>query len=404
MNKFFSRKQAVHSNMSSLKKVETTFNGVLTGLLAPSEEDIKRMFNEYFNTTSLPAITPVRYSRENHESSLNFPEYRNYVRRHEVKEMIKVGPYLVTLNTAKVAHVYNRFERNFVGILNSDIRWDIKTLMHNFTRNSIIVIYVKQTLSRRKSIQCCEVKVKDFSNLQDKKSFRDIFATEEILYPGYIEFDEPTKMAVTKTSNPPTLKIWSLKDYSLMFSLPPDDAQYAFEVRFAQGLVILIKKTSEFNVNFDIIDPDSGTLLKKFWITYNPIVPLSWIEFFDPFIIFKQEHDNARLFNVVSEESIVSIYTQKFEPESFVFLPNNLIMAMYKDKIEIRSHSLKLLSTIKVPKINYFSKNNNTACNICIDTKNELIFSIQERSSRAIIKRSSIKENITPFTTGMMSK
>lgn len=94
---------------------------------------------------------------------------------------------------------------------------------------------------------------------------------------------------------------------------------------------------------------------------YNPTVPLSCIEFFDPYIIFKQENENVKLFDVVSEQSLVAIYTQKFEPESFVFLPNNLIMAMYKDKIEVRDHSLKLINTTKVPKINYFSKTNNTA-------------------------------------------
>lgn len=264
MNRFISKKQAKFNQMSNLNKFSVIFKGVLTDLLHPTIEDIKVLYDEYFKSIVLFNITPSRPSTIHQEATLNFSDYMNIVRRHEVKEMVKVGPYLITLNTAKVAHVYNRFERKLVGLLNSDIKWDIKTLMHNVTRNSVIVIFVKQELNRRKSIQCCEVKIKDFSNLHDRRSFKNIFETEDILYPGYIEFDEPTKMAVTKTSNPPTLKIWSLKDYSLMFSLPPEEAEYAFEVRFAQGLVILIKKTNEFNVNFDIIDPDSGVLLKRF--------------------------------------------------------------------------------------------------------------------------------------------
>lgn len=68
--------------------------------------------------------------------------------------MLKIGPYLITLNTAKIAHVFNRFEQKLVGILNSDVLWDIKTLMYNASRKSVIVIYVKRGRVRRKSIQC----------------------------------------------------------------------------------------------------------------------------------------------------------------------------------------------------------------------------------------------------------
>lgn len=104
--------------------------------------------------------------------------------------------------------------------------------------------------------------VSDFNKMHDQRVFKEIFVTEDILYPGYIEFDEPTKMAVTKTSSPATLKIWSLDTYKLLYSLPPDEAEYAFEVRFAKELVILIKKLNEFSVSFDIIDPLCGFLLK----------------------------------------------------------------------------------------------------------------------------------------------
>lgn len=89
---------------------------------------------------------------------------------------------------------------------------------------------------------------------------------------------------------------------------------------------------------------------------YNPTVPLSCIEFFDPYIIFKQERQSVKLVDVAEETKLVGKNSENFEPESFVFLQKNLIMAMYRDKIEIREHSLKLVDTIKVEEINYFSK------------------------------------------------
>jgi len=122
--------------------------------MSPDTETIKELFEKYVESTLYDDVHPVRHIRAMEEqSAFDFPQYYNLIKKCEVKEMIKVGPYLITLNTAKVAHVYNRYERKLVGVLNSDILWDIKTLMYNAGRKAVIVIYVKRERSRRKSIQ-----------------------------------------------------------------------------------------------------------------------------------------------------------------------------------------------------------------------------------------------------------
>ena len=62
-------------------------------------------------------------------------------------------------------------------------------------------------------------------------------------------------MAVTKSSNPKTLKIWSLEDYTQLLSLSPDDAEKVMEVRFGEKLVMLISKVNQKIVNFEVYDP-----------------------------------------------------------------------------------------------------------------------------------------------------
>lgn len=132
-------------------------------------------------------IDPVRPIRRTQEQvSLDFSEYNKKLQRFEIKELLKVGPYMITLNIGKIAHVFNRYDHKLVGVLNSDILWDIKTLMYNATRKSVIVIYVKREPTRRKSIQCCELLIKDFERMHDYRAFKNIFTSEEILYPGYI--------------------------------------------------------------------------------------------------------------------------------------------------------------------------------------------------------------------------
>ncbi|CAI2366255.1 unnamed protein product [Moneuplotes crassus] len=383
MNNLVRNKHKLFGEMSKVQRIKSKGFELMTEF-SPKKEDIKILYEKYVEEAMYQDVDPAAEFNGEVPPILDIDEYTDKLDKFEIKELLKIGPYLITLNTNKIAHVYNRYEQKLVGILNADLLWDIKTLMYNAVRKSIIVIYVKRqpegsTSIRRKAIQCCEISIENFGHLCDSKKFKDIFTSEEILYPGYIEFDEPTSMAVTKTSEPSSLKIWSLKNYKLMYSLPPDEATYAFEVRFAKGLVILIKKVNDESVSFDVVDPSTGILLKSFSVVYNPEHSLSCIEFFDPFIIFKQEDSEVRLIDVVEDAETTCPNTQEFEPESFVFLPNYQIMAMYKDKIEIRKHSLDLMKSISVRRINYFSNNNNSACNIFIDQENNLVFNVQKK-------------------------
>lgn len=52
---------------------------------------------------------------------------------------------------------------------------------------------------------------------------------------------------------------------------------------------------------------------------------------------------------------------------------------MYNDRIEVRKHSLELVSSIDVNRINYFSSSTNSACNVYVDQENCMVFSLQKR-------------------------
>jgi hypothetical protein len=94
-------------------------------------------------------------------------------------------------------------------------------------------------------------------------------------------------MAITKTSAPNTLKIWSLLDYSMLYSLSPDDAENSVEVRFGEQLIMLISRKESLEVNFRIINPFTREMLRNINVKYDPSIKLSCIEFFSSSLIFK---------------------------------------------------------------------------------------------------------------------
>lgn len=121
-------------------------------------------------------------------------------------------------------------------------------------------------------------------------SYEPILATETIKYPGYIEFDEPTKMAVTKTKNPDTLKIWCLESYALLMSLSPEKARMIYEVRFGDKIVMFIRQKARGypgSMFFEIFHPILKQKLREVDLDYDCAIPLSCIELFNENIIFK---------------------------------------------------------------------------------------------------------------------
>lgn len=129
----------------------------------------------------------------------------------KVNEILLTKKYIITLNEWNSTHVFNILTGEFLGSLNLLPTWDVKNLLINFSRKSVIVIYTNQTFNSQKTaFEVVEVEIKCLGNFNSLDNFLPIFIWENIVHPGYIEFDEPTKMAVTKSINPITLKIWSL--------------------------------------------------------------------------------------------------------------------------------------------------------------------------------------------------
>ena len=139
-------------------------------------------------------------------------------------------------------------------------------------------------------------------------------------------------MVVTKTSEPHTLKIWSLKDYKMLMAIPPDEAAKSIEVRFGDRMIVLIQKTKPGQLLFKILDIERKNFVKEFDINFEEKEehPLSCIEIFDKYVIFKQDHKEAAVFNYLSDETIQPIDSVDFNPTSFVFMRGERLLAMYE--------------------------------------------------------------------------
>lgn len=151
---------------------------------------------------------------------------------HSLSHSTRTCKSIPSLTLTRVAHVFKQDTSQPVGMLNYFLNWDIKTLMHNKARNSVLIIYIPN--ERERSIKVCEIKQSDMLDLDKETSFTHIFPREHIMHPGYVEFDEPSLMAVTKTSEIPSLKVWDLRNYTCMMNLSMEESQSVFEVRFGK--------------------------------------------------------------------------------------------------------------------------------------------------------------------------
>ena len=151
------------------------------------------------------------------------------------------------------------------------------------------------------------------------------------MHPGYIEFDEPTKMAVTWTCvfDWFTLKIWSLADYRILYSFKPVDAAWIKEIWFSDGLVMTISKLEDWWVSFEIYDPVKRLMLRDLRVWYDASKPLSCVEFFSQYLVFKVKNEDAHIIDILEGTSIKQENSASFEPHSFVYIEGKWILVMY---------------------------------------------------------------------------
>tara|TARA_R110002050_G_scaffold277217_3_gene422805 strand:+ start:1046 stop:1357 length:312 start_codon:yes stop_codon:yes gene_type:complete len=89
--------------------------------------------------------------------------------------------------------------------------------------------------------------------------------------------------------------MWDLKNYSYLYSIDGSDVR---EIKVSPGIVLVIKKTMKNHLPLQLLNVETGEVLKSISPMIHRGVPVDIIEQFNEFLLIKQKDRCLKIIDV----------------------------------------------------------------------------------------------------------
>lgn len=226
------------------------------------------------------------------------------------------------------------------------------------TGTLFIVFLTRQNLVNE--LKCCKIdfkQLKNYLNNEEMKeqdlNFTDIFPSENLTSPAFIEFDETNQKIITRNSLG-TYKIWTMDNIRQVFELSDRRIE---EIRTGSGILLTISSTHvEEKLLLSVYDINNGKLIVNYNIGLFPNLQLEILEIFDNTLLMKQATKPALVVNLINfefsdiqdealDEKCLFMYISKLK--IFVLLTDNFL-----NFYSVKGELLRKIKNEKITQIN----------------------------------------------------
>ncbi|KAK8808394.1 hypothetical protein WA158_008295 [Blastocystis sp. Blastoise] len=176
-----------------------------------------------------------------------FPEYP-LNKRSRITEILVYGSLLCTLTNSGVCSAYNTNTMKRICFLNSNSQEIIRSIYLNKYTQSIDLVII-DFLGDSTCLTSRSISIHDIIN--GNTNGKLLFQNENLIYPSFIEFDSINRIILTFTSNTQTYKVWSLLDYSLLYSIHD---QNIVDIRLSLGTMVVVHGIQTVITNKNILN------------------------------------------------------------------------------------------------------------------------------------------------------
>lgn len=221
-------------------------------------------------------------------------------------EMCFYKDLLLILKEDGAIYVINTIIQRVYPILSYSVKYSdklAKSISLNKLNNTMLIVYLTKESSTAQ-LKCAVVELNQLRDIISSNEYSDleynnIFLTENLSSPAFVEFDDNNSKIITRNSLG-SYKIWNMKDYKLIFELTDRRIE---EIRSADGILLTIK-TVETNdkLLLSLYNIDNGKVLCNYVLDLLPGIELEILEIFDKTLLTKQANSQAVLVNLIKLE------------------------------------------------------------------------------------------------------
>ncbi|KAA8495097.1 hypothetical protein FVE85_3338 [Porphyridium purpureum] len=306
-------------------------------------------------------------------------------RRSKVVEIVSHGSLMLALTLTGVCAAFDVRSGKRLCFLNVSDTEIIRSLFLNRANQSVVTVSVFQD-DNYSSLKCRSTPLEYIRRQRPQDGF-ELFESEWLKWPGFVEFDDTNGKVLTFSARDRTFKVWDLTNYSLLYEIRDSRIQ---EIKISLGIMLLVFTRSPGYVPLQIVDIETGEVLKDFHHLLKRSRKIDFMEQFNEKLLVKQENENLQIIDVRTGD-IVEVARSKFlTPSAFIFLyQSHMFLTFRNGQVTVWNFKGELVTTFDDHRLWYQDTNTN---NIYITGNQELIISYckQQECSHGSINISSI--------------
>jgi hypothetical protein len=195
-----------------------------------------------------------------------------------------------------------------------------KSISLNLANGSLLIVYLMRD-SYLAELKCAKITLQNLKEYLEGSveingvEIEDIFKSENLSSPAFVEFDEFNNKIITRNSLS-TYKVWNMKDFKLVFEMTDKRID---EIRTADGIFLTIRSQDTHDkLLLSVYEIGTGKLVINYEINLIPMVELEILEIFDKVLLLKQAGSNSLIVNLITFE--YNIIKNDFLDEKSLFM------------------------------------------------------------------------------------
>ena len=220
-------------------------------------------------------------------------------------------------------------------VLNTDAQMVVRSMFHNKATCPPGLITVSVHAADHYAFLRC--RQTSLAQLREGTTahFTLLFTTEELKWPGFVEFDDVNSKVLTFSSGSNMYKVWAMAaPQQLLYSFGVQALPQGIgEVKISPSVMLLVsnRPPNAASLLLRILSIETGEVLRDVHQPIRPTRKVDILEQFSQRLLLKQEASPLRIVDLLTDKVIKVADTEVGVPSAFIYLHANETFLLFRD-------------------------------------------------------------------------
>jgi len=275
----------------------------------------------------------------------------------------------------------------------------VRSLFHNKSNKTLIIVSVYAS-DAYSSLRCRACRLEDLRlGVADRST--DLFTTESLKWPGFVEFDDVNQKVLTYSAKEKVYKVWNMADPTAVLYSMPD--LHISEIKISPGIMLLVLNSSDRDgqVPLRILSIETGQVLREFKQVVQQGKKIDVIEQFNQKLLLKQADAPLAIVDLL-DSTVIKVPNKKFlTPLAFILLyEHQCFLAFRETEVLLWNFRGELVSVFDDHKLSFPSSVDDHTSVIFITHHQDVIISLCEESGHRGWRLRPVTIHVSHISTG----